>query len=116
MKSLNSIIQEKFELNKNTKKHKSYLIKEKPEIFQIVYDLSTGTAWEILNYCAASDNKNLKLLMKLYDESGVFKEQLDDKLISLDKYEWVIGVSNKDTHRRCVYLWSHEEISLNKIK
>ena len=104
MKQINDYIIEKLKINKNSEWPSNDC--KDPEIGEIAYDYF-GEEWEILAFCRLCEKKNLNSIISNYDDSGVFKDMLEDIKSEYDNNTFIVAAES-DRGDSAVWVWGGE--------
>ena len=112
MKDLKDLIKENFAIKTDSVLENKKFKKDQMPIVGLIYnDPYTGENWEVCAYVSISEKekeggvKNMKDLLKQYDESGLMKEHLDEYMNDLDKDDLVVGCQRENSDERMCIQW-----------
>ncbi len=112
MKDLKDLIKENLTINsESVLENKKFKKDQMPIIGAIYDDPYTGEKWEVKAYISLSGKekeggvKNIKDIIKQYDESGAMKEYLDEYIGDLDPDELVVGCQKENGDEKMCIQW-----------
>ena len=114
MKKLKDLILERLHINKNTKVIKNKV--KDPEIYEIAWDYNSEP-WEIYDFCELTNQSELTNIIKKYDDSGCFKDFLDEfDQSDYPEVKYAVGAVNENGDC-AVFIWGYEGLCFeNKPK
>ena len=112
MKDLKDLIKENLTIESNSVLENKKFKKDQMPIIGAIYDDPySGEKWEVKAYISLSGKekeggvKNIKDILKQYDESGAMKEYLDEYIGDLDQDELVVGCQKENGDEKMCIQW-----------
>lgn len=112
MKDLKDLIKENLTIKSDSVLENKKFKKDQMPIIGAIYDDPyTGEKWEVQAYISLSGKekeggvKNIKDILKQYDESGAMKEYLDEYIGDLDSDELVVGCQIENGDEKMCIQW-----------
>ena len=112
MKDLKDLIKENLTIKSDSVLENKKFKKDQMPIIGAIYDdPHSGEKWEVCAYVSISGKekaggvKNLKDILKQYDESGAMKEYLDEYIGDLDPDELAVGCQRENSDERMCIQW-----------
>ena len=112
MKDLKDLIKENLTIKSDSVLENKKFKKDQMPIIGAIYDDPyTGEKWEVKAYISLSGKekeggvKNIKDILKQYDESGAMKEYLDEYIGDLDLDELVVGCQIENGDEKMCIQW-----------
>ena len=115
MKKIDNYIIEKLSLNKSLKINIDSL--KDPVIGKTAWDYN-GEPWEIIDFCDINDKQELNKLIRKYDNTGVFKDFLDEfDPNDYETIEYAVAVESINTAEYTIFIWGYDGLCFeNKPK
>lgn len=112
MKDLKDLIKENLTIESNSVLENKKFKKDQMPIIGAIYDDPySGEKWEVKAYISLSGKekeggvKNIKDILKQYDESGAMKEYLDEYIGDLDPDELAVGCQKENGDEKMCIQW-----------
>lgn len=112
MRDLKDLIKENLTIKSDSVLENKKFKKDQMPIIGAIYDDPyTGEKWEVKAYISLSGKekeggvKNIKDILKQYDETGAMKEYLDEYISYLDPDELVVGCQIENGDEKMCIQW-----------
>ena len=112
MKNLKDLVKENLTIKSDSVLENKKFKKDQMPIIGAIYDDPySGEKWEVKAYISLSGKekeggvKNIKDILKQYDESGAMKEYLDEYIGDLDQDELVAGCQKENGDEKMCIQW-----------